>query len=138
MVERGHFSWVGPYCPALDNSRSPEFRQRSESLVRRMGYQFRLTEIRDAGQVVKRRNAGSHDPRRRMRASPRSTSPLAGPTGLHRRLGPSGRPPVRLTSLTCGPGSPGPFEVEGRLEASAAPGRHKVALLGTIHPCMCA
>jgi hypothetical protein len=52
MVERGHFTWVGPYCPALDRSNSPEFRQQSESLVRRMGYQFRLTEVRHAGEVA--------------------------------------------------------------------------------------
>ena len=53
MVDRGHFSWVGPYCPALVNKSSPEFRQSSESLVRRMGYQFRLTVIRHASEVAK-------------------------------------------------------------------------------------
>jgi hypothetical protein len=32
-VERGHFTWVGPYGPALDASKSPEFRERAEALV---------------------------------------------------------------------------------------------------------
>jgi hypothetical protein len=51
MVERAHFSWVGPYCPALERSRSPEFLKASQSLVRRMGYQFRLTEIRHSAEI---------------------------------------------------------------------------------------
>ena len=46
MVNRSHFSWVGPYGPALEARTSKEFVERSDKLVRRMGYQFRLTEIR--------------------------------------------------------------------------------------------
>lgn len=45
MLKRAHFSWVGPYCPALEKSPNREFKNRSESLVRQMGYEFRLTEI---------------------------------------------------------------------------------------------
>lgn len=41
MLERSHFSWVGPYCPALEST----FRQHSEQLVRKMGYEFQITEI---------------------------------------------------------------------------------------------
>jgi hypothetical protein len=46
MLERAHFTWVGPYCPPLERSRDEEFRQRSQALVRRMGYEFQLTELR--------------------------------------------------------------------------------------------
>ena len=51
MTRAAHFSWVGPYCPAMTNPRSlgdraDLFRKRSESLVRLMGYDFRLTAIR--------------------------------------------------------------------------------------------
>lgn len=46
MVEEAHFSWVGPYCPALEPAPSPQFVERAAELVRRMGYQFSLTEIR--------------------------------------------------------------------------------------------
>jgi hypothetical protein len=52
MVEEAHFSWVGPYCPALEPSPSPQFTQRAAELVRRMGYQFSLTEIRHDGDAV--------------------------------------------------------------------------------------
>lgn len=51
MVEAAHFSWVGPYCPALEHSSAPTFLTNSQALVRRMGYEFQLTEIRHADQV---------------------------------------------------------------------------------------
>jgi hypothetical protein len=50
-AERAHFTWVGPYCPALDRSRDEQFLRNSEALVRRMGYEYRLTELRHAVQV---------------------------------------------------------------------------------------
>lgn len=57
MLERSHFSWVGPYCPALEPAPDDEvFRRRSESLVRKMGYEFQLTEIRHPRVVDPRRN----------------------------------------------------------------------------------
>ncbi len=49
MLERAHFTWVGPYCPALERSSDEEFQRRSEALVRRMGYEFQLTELRHPG-----------------------------------------------------------------------------------------
>ena len=45
MLERAHFSWVGPYCPALERSDNEEFLERSQALVRKMGYEFQLTEL---------------------------------------------------------------------------------------------
>lgn len=45
MLERSHFSWVGPYCPALELTKNEQFRKRSEQLIRKMGYEFQLTEI---------------------------------------------------------------------------------------------
>ena len=52
MTSRAHFTWVGPYCPALERSKDPTFRERSEALVRKMGYQYQLVELKhsaDAG-----------------------------------------------------------------------------------------
>ena len=45
MIEKAHFTWVGPYCPALARSTQPEFSRRSQELVRMMGYNFRLENI---------------------------------------------------------------------------------------------
>ena len=48
LIERGHFSWVGPYCPAMARLGSWSD---AEGLVRRMGYQFRWDELRLPTQV---------------------------------------------------------------------------------------
>ncbi|MBT6850886.1 MAG: DUF4832 domain-containing protein [Opitutae bacterium] len=58
MAKRSHFTWVGPYGPSLEERTSKEFVERSDQLVRIMGYQYRLTEIRHpsktrAGQSAK-------------------------------------------------------------------------------------
>lgn len=45
MLERSRFTWVGPYCPALTRTRDEQFRKRSEQLIRRMGYEFQITEV---------------------------------------------------------------------------------------------
>jgi hypothetical protein len=46
MLQSAHFTWIGPYNPSLEATRDPQFRGRSEQMVRRMGYEFALTEIR--------------------------------------------------------------------------------------------
>ncbi|RMG35189.1 MAG: DUF4832 domain-containing protein [Planctomycetota bacterium] len=51
MIAAGHFSWIGPYCPALEEPPDERFTRRCAELVRKMGYQFRLTEIRYASPV---------------------------------------------------------------------------------------
>ena len=53
MVDEAHFSWVGPYCPALEPNPNSQFSARAAQLVRRMGYQFSLTEIRHSAEVGK-------------------------------------------------------------------------------------
>jgi len=52
MASRSHFSWMGPYGPALEAKVSDDFIAHSDQLVRQMGYQFRLTEIRHSRSVI--------------------------------------------------------------------------------------
>ena len=52
MISRSHFSWIGPYGPALDENVSLNLQARSDQLVRKMGYQFRLTEVRHSKRVA--------------------------------------------------------------------------------------
>ncbi len=52
MIDRSHFSWVGPYGPALEDRQDDQFIENCRKAVRRMGYQFRLTEIRYRSPVV--------------------------------------------------------------------------------------
>ncbi len=51
MAKRSHFTWVGPYGPSLEERTSKEFIERSDQLVRLLGYQYRLTEIRHPGKA---------------------------------------------------------------------------------------
>lgn len=48
MLKRAHFSWVGPYCPAIDDAQSAEFLERSQQMVRTMGYEYRIREVEHA------------------------------------------------------------------------------------------
>lgn len=45
MTEGSHFTWVGPYCPAIHGTQDDEFVRRSGVLVRKMGYEFEITEV---------------------------------------------------------------------------------------------
>lgn len=45
MLDRSHFTWIGPYGPALAREKDEQFRKRSEQLVRKMGYCFQITEV---------------------------------------------------------------------------------------------
>lgn len=44
-VDTLHFSWIGPYCPANEANLTSEQKTRAEELIRRMGYNFRLTKL---------------------------------------------------------------------------------------------
>lgn len=57
MLNRSHFSWVGPYCPALEASTNQQFITRSQQLVRRMGYDFQITELVHPDQVKMNQSA---------------------------------------------------------------------------------
>lgn len=45
MLERMHLTWVGPYCPVLETNLSDAELENARRMVRRMGYQYRLTEL---------------------------------------------------------------------------------------------
>lgn len=52
MVTQGHFSWIGPYGPAEEPEQTPALTAHSQALVRRLGYEFRLSEVRLPRQVA--------------------------------------------------------------------------------------
>jgi hypothetical protein len=45
-MEAMHVTWIGPYSPAIEPNQTADFVQSCQRMVRRMGYQFRLSEIR--------------------------------------------------------------------------------------------
>ena len=130
VTEVAHFSWVGPYCPALEQNASPEFRKAADSLVRRMGYQFRLSEIRHPAEIKAGVNL-----RVAITGINEGVAPFyyAWPVELalfdeKEKL--AARIPLRADIRTW---QPGPFEIKGDVAVTANPGRYKLAL-GIIDP----
>jgi len=51
-LETGHFTWVGPYNPGMEPNQTPQFVERSQEMVRRMGYQYCLQQIQYTPEIV--------------------------------------------------------------------------------------
>ena len=131
VIDGVHFSWIGPYCPALDDSRSPEFRSASEAIVRKMGYQFRLTEVRHEAEVK------SGDPLVgfKIKGVNEGVAPFYYPWSFELALIDQAGRIAHRQVLRCNLGNwlPGPFEHEQWAVMKASPGRYKLAL-GVIDP----
>lgn len=58
-----HFSWIGPYCPALQKAPNESYRKNSEALIRRMGYQFSIekAEVETGDGTMSIRLTGHND-----------------------------------------------------------------------------
>jgi hypothetical protein len=129
-IERGHFTCVGPYCPALDASNSREFRKRAEALVRRMAYQFRLTEVRHAGSIAQ--GGTLHVT---IRAENEGVAPLYYPWPVELALiDEKGKIAERLPLRSdVRSWQPGPFAVDEQVGIKARPGHYKLAM-GILDP----
>ena len=125
MVERGHFSWVGPYCPALSKSQTPQFRERSEALVRKMGYQYRLTEVRHPASVTSGGTASIA-----IRGINEGVAPFYYPWPVALGLIDEGGKLAASLPLDCNVRAwqPGPFVVEQAVKVDVPPGRYRLAL----------
>jgi hypothetical protein len=44
-VRDAHFTWIGPYCPAMDPHLTAEDQKRVDQLIRALGYEFRLNTV---------------------------------------------------------------------------------------------
>jgi hypothetical protein len=51
-IEDGHFTWIGPYNPAMEQNQTPQLVERSAQMVRTMGYQYCLQQIAYTPKVV--------------------------------------------------------------------------------------
>ncbi|HXT57874.1 MAG TPA: DUF4832 domain-containing protein [Pirellulales bacterium] len=133
MVEDAHFSWVGPYCPALEPAPTQQFTQRAARLVRLMGYQFSLSEIRyDAEPVV------GGDLKIAIQGENQGVAPFYYPWALEfALLDRAGKPVARLAAQwDVRKWLPGRFSesaVLGPLPSVAAPGDYQLAM-GIIDP----
>ncbi|CAN5906226.1 hypothetical protein BH23PLA1_BH23PLA1_29940 [soil metagenome] len=130
MAEDAHFSWVGPYNPALQRNPSDEFRARSEALVRKLGYQFRWDEIRHVqtvskGDVLEVTIQGENE----------GVAPLYYPWPVELALLDESGEPVERQRLDIDVRDwpPGPIEFVGKFEVEAPQGRYELAI-GILDP----
>ncbi len=52
QVEKSHFSWVGPYSPAIAGLSETNLITNCQAMARRLGYEYRLDEIRVSKDLV--------------------------------------------------------------------------------------
>lgn len=125
MARRSHFSWVGPYGPALQGKAFAQFIERSDELVRLLGYQYRLTEVRHprkakAGQAVKVVVRGVNE----------GIAPFYYPWPIKLAWLDSGGETVASSTLRddLRKWLPGPFVLNATVDAPADKGRYRLAL----------
>jgi hypothetical protein len=130
IVESGHFSWIGPYCPALGRFTSPEFKANSESLVRRMGYQFCLKEIRHTAIVTR---GGTLEVT--IRGENEGVAPFYYPWPVELVLLDEADTVAARFPLDCDVRTwrPGPFQIGGRFDVNLSAGHYQLAL-GILDP----
>lgn len=127
MIDRSHFSWVGPYCPALARlGRSPE----AEDLVRRMGYQFRWDEFRIPRRIVANQPCSVE-----LDGVNEGVAPFYRAWDVQLALIAAGSGVVRTTKLPVDVRTwlPGAIHVEATTTFEAPPGSYALAL-GIIDP----
>lgn len=44
-VKKVRFTWIGPYSPPLAPAKTSEYKARAEELIRKFGYEYRLTSV---------------------------------------------------------------------------------------------
>ena len=125
MLERAHFTWIGPYGPPLERSPDEEFRRRSEALVRKMGYDFQLTELRHASA------AKTGEPMQiSLQGQNNGVAPFYYPWSVEwALLDATGRvASIQQTSWDLRNWQPGAFKETAKVAFDAAPGEYRLAL----------
>ena len=124
-VEAAHFTWVGPYNPALEVAPDPEYTVHCQAMVRRMGYEFALKEIRHARTL----SSGSRL-KIRITGENQGVAPFYYPWAVKFALLDSQREVVEIlpTSADIRTWQPGSFHLEADPPVHARPGRYTLAL----------
>jgi len=124
MLKRTHFTWVGPYCPALERSKNDQFQQRSAALVRQMGYEFQLTQVTHPGQWKAGQSATFS-----LQGTNQGVAPFYYPWSAEWALLDASGKVVALhqTKWDIRQWKPGPFAENTKIVFSAPPGRYRLA-----------
>lgn len=125
MLERSHFSWIGPYCPALDSSRDERFRQRGEDLVRKLGYEFQITEATHPAEATAKQAT-----RLSLKGKNIGVAPFYYPWSVEWALFDSSGKRVALatTPWDIRKWQPGSFAEEARVTFNVSPGTYRLGL----------
>jgi hypothetical protein len=125
MIEKAHLSYLGPYNPAAKSNSTPAYQARCREMVRRMGYEFALKEIRcpervPAGTALEVRVEGTN----------RGVAPFYYPWPVELALlDNAGKVAERwATSADIRTWLPGGFRLDATRTLAAAPGRFRIAL----------
>lgn len=130
MVDRAHFSWVGPYCPALVRNPSPEFRERADALVRRMGYEYRIVAVRHPESLAA---GGAFE--LEIEGENQGVAPFYYPWRVEARWLDAAGKAVATKPVDCDIRRwlPGPFKLDVPMVAPRSPGRYRI-VIGIIDP----
>jgi len=125
MLGRSHFTWVGPYCPALARTGDEQFRRRSEQLVRRLGYEFQLTELTHPATTKPRQAC-----RLSLKGKNLGVAPFYYPWSVEwALLDPAGKVvAVQKTDWDIRKWLPGEFAEAAELAFDAPPGKYRLGL----------
>jgi hypothetical protein len=125
MLERSHFTWIGPYCPALENRRELQFSQRSEEVVRKMGYEFQINELAHSSPVKANQLA-----RISLKGVNNGVAPFYYPWSVEWALLDGAGKPVAIwkTNWDIRKWQPGPFSEETQIKVTVRPGKYKLGL----------
>lgn len=122
-VKEAHLSWLGPYCPLLENSQDPTYQKRAAELSQKLGYEFRLSRVVAIGLDV------------RLEGVNQGVAPFYYPWPARFALL-DGK--GKVVSTTDAPSDvrkwlPGPFSLSTSLKKPAKPGSYRLAF-GLIDP----
>jgi hypothetical protein len=125
MLERAHFTWVGPYCPALARPAGDDFQQRCEELVRKLGYEFQITEVKHPSQVKSQQVAAIS-----LQGKNVGVAPFYYPWSVEWALFDASGKLVtsQATPWDLRRWQPGSFAEEARLTFAAPPGTYRLGL----------
>ncbi len=133
MIERSHFSWVGPYCPAIGpptGTKALSASRKADSLVRKLGYQFRWEEFRFPSRIERGKPCSVG-----LLGVNEGVAPFYKGWAVELALIPQAFGPVGRTRLAVDPRTwtPGAIRVDSRPAFQAPAGRYSLAI-GVIDP----
>lgn len=129
-VREAHFSWIGPYCPALVQNPKPEFKARAEELIRMLGYEYRLTRLTAPTQVRRGKTIAAT-----LEGVNQGVAPFYYRWPVELALLDSRGKVARKSALAADVRKwlPGAFRVSGQIPAAVPAGRYRLAL-GIVDP----